>query len=443
MWRALRENATCALFAALGCALCGWLALYGMGWNDYEVEVQPAYEALSHGHPLLFLQLAPVYGGSLIERAPFAMAPRLWDGGALAVYRAAAVPCLLAAAALGVWLVAGMRRRGSTALARAVALGTCVVNPITLTALETGHPEELFGGVLCVTAALLACAPTVSRRRAAAAGLLLGLAIANKQWALVALGPVLVALPANRRRTFVAVAAATAAALLAPLLAASATHFTDGAQAAASPGSTIFQPWQLWWFFGHHGSAVHDQFGALKPGYRTGPGWAGAISHPAVLLAGVAIGAALLWRSRGARLAPRGVLAALALVLLLRCMLDTWDTGYYTLPFLLALLAWELQGSAQAPLGALAASVIVWLNFQWLAAHAGADVQAAAFLAWSLPLAAWLGLRTAAQARPVGTPGRSAQEMTVRSLGRLVSTSGAPERTTTRSSIRTPSVSGR
>ena len=447
MRRALRENATCALLAALGCATCGWLALYGIGWNDYEVEVQPAFEALAHGHVLRFLQLSPVYGGSLIERAPFALLPGSWGGGALAVYRSTAAPCLLALAVLAVWLVADMRRAGRSRLARAVALAVCVANPITLSALEIGHPEELLGASLCVAAGLLACATSVSRRRAIAAGLALGLAIANKQWALVALGPVLLALPPARRKPFLLAAFAVAAAILAPLLAAAAGHFAETARAAATPASAIFQPWQLWWFLGHHGPIVHGLFGELKPGYRTAPSWAGAVSHPAVLAAAVLLSLALWPRARRARLAPAEALAALALTLLARCLLDTWDTGYYMLPFLLALLAFEVRAAARPPAIALAASVLVWLSFRWLPQHVSADAQSAVFLSWSLPLAAWLASRIAAPARAWArmetASGERAQETTVSSLGRLVSTPGPAERTTTRSSIRTPSSSGR
>ena len=98
----------------------------------------------------------PAYGGSLIERAPFALLPGLWGGGALEVYRAVAAPCLLATALLGVWLLARMRSAGGPRLARAVALAVCVANPITLRALELGHPEELLGACLCVAAVLLA-----------------------------------------------------------------------------------------------------------------------------------------------------------------------------------------------------------------------------------------------------------------------------------------------
>src|SRR5207302_3873578 len=108
MRRAVRENALCALVAACCSAALAWLGLYGFAWNDYDNEVRPALDALVHGHLGGFLQLAPAYGGSLVERAPFALLGHLWGGGELAVYRMMALPCLLAAAALGGCVVATM-----------------------------------------------------------------------------------------------------------------------------------------------------------------------------------------------------------------------------------------------------------------------------------------------------------------------------------------------
>ena len=117
-----------------------------------------------HGHVHEFLRLAPAYGGSLVERAPFALVPGLWGGGPLAVYRMVALPCLLACAALGVWLVARMRAEATLdAGARALALAVCVANPVTLRALEVGHPEELLGACLCVAAVLLAAGSATGR----------------------------------------------------------------------------------------------------------------------------------------------------------------------------------------------------------------------------------------------------------------------------------------
>jgi glycosyl transferase family 87 len=472
MRRVARENLPCALAAAAASATMAWLGLYGFAWTDYEDEAKPAFDALIAGHLLEFLRLAPAYGGSLVERAPFAILPSLWGGGALAVYRMAALPCLLAAAVLGTWLCARMRTAHRPALSRAVALSVCVANPLTLRALELGHPEELLGACLCVAALLLAASD-----RPLWAGTLLGLAIANKEWALLAAGPVLLVLPersGGRRRRVLCLtsAGAVAAAVLAPLALVSSS-FTASTRALASPASPIFQPWQIWWFFGHHGRLVHGLYGAPKPGYRTYAPWAVAISHPLIPAAGILLVVAL-WLTRRRSAQPGGAvlsegtgLLALALLLLLRCLLDTWDVVYYSLPFIFALLAWEIGGPDRPEMGqrppaiALSSTVLAWMSFQWLPANgASADLQAAFFLAWTLPLCAWLALAlyapgfirawpTTLRARPpldreptTGTQQGAcapAQEMTVSSLGSPLRTSRLASVTTTRSSIRTPS----
>ncbi len=435
MRAALRENALCAFAAAAGCAVVAWLGLYGFAWNDYEQEAQPAFNALVGGHLLEFLRLAPAYGGSLVERAPFALIPGLWGGGELAVYRMVALPCLLAGALLGVWLVAHMRARGASRLARAVALGVCVVNPVTLVALEVGHSEELLGACLCVAAVLIASSASALERRAPAllAGLALGLAIANKETALLAAGPVLAALPARKRLPCLLSAGAVTALVLGPLLLVPGGAFAASSRGAASTNSTIFQPWQVWWFLGHHGALVHGAFGSPHPGYRRGPLWVSTISHPLVIALGAALALALLVRSRrlersGAGPLPRqAALLALALVALMRCVLDTWDITYYMLPFLLALLVWEIDlAPRRPPLLALLASALTWASFVGLHGHISADAQAAFFLAWTLPMVAMLGWRLARGTRPAA-PGRLqrlvSQEITVRTFGRRVSTS--------------------
>jgi Glycosyltransferase family 87 len=425
----VRENALCAFLAGAGTAAMVWLGLYGFAWNDYETEAKPAFEALTQGHALEFLRLAPAYGGSLVERAPFALLPGLWGGGELAVYRMVALPCLLAVAVLGVWLVAQMRRPGagglgvpSSRLARGVALALCVANPLTLSALELGHPEELLGGALCVAAVLLA-----ARERPLWAGLALGLAIANKEWALRAVGPVLLALP-SRRVICMTCAATVAAFVLAPLALVGASGFVASTRGAAAPPGSIFQPWQAFWFLGHHGPVVHGLFGVVKPAYRTAPGWVGAISHPLIVAVSLPL-AALAW-GRGRR-GQSDALLLLALLLLLRCVLDTWDTVYYMIPFVLALLAWESLGGRPRPaVLALSCTVLGWVSFEWLPEHISADAQAAFFLAWTVPLILGLALRLYA---PVFT-GRltrgaqstrllPSQEMTVSSLESHVSTS--------------------
>jgi Glycosyltransferase family 87 len=442
--RALRDNAACTIIAAIACAALAWLGLYGYAWNDYDNEARLAVDALVSGHFAEFVRLAPAYGGSLLERAPFAFAPRLWGGGELATYRMLALPCLLAAGALGVWLCAQMRAEDRPRLARGLALGLCVANPVILPALELGHPEELLGGCLVVAAVLLAGR---SRQRSGAllAGTALGLAFANKQWALLAAGPVLLATPPGLRLRLAAVAVAVAGAVLAPLFLTS-TSFVASTRAVASSQSPIFQPWQAWWFLGHHGALVHGLFGTPKPGYRVAVEWAGAVARPLIMLCGIAI-TAVLWR-RDRRLSSTDALLVLALLLLVRCVLDTWDNVYYTLPFIVALLVWEVRARpARAPFLATLATVLVWASFKWLPGRVSPDAQAALFLSWSVPLVGWLAaqLRAGGQraAPRLGRWRAALAHTTVISLGRLVRTSLASSPTATRSSMRTPTSPGR
>jgi len=427
----VRENALCAFLAAAGTATMAWLGLYGFAWSDYDTEARPSFDALTHGHVLEFLRLAPAYGGSLVERAPFALLPGLWGGGQLAVYRMVALPCLVAAAVLGVWLVGQMRAAGAPMLWRAVALGVCVANPLTLRALELGHPEDLLGGVLCIAAVLLA-----SRERPLWAGLALGLAIANKEWALLAAGPVLLALAprpgAWRWRPAIlcmCCAGAVATLVLAPLALIGSSGFVTSTRGAAAPPSAIFQPWQVFWFLGHHGPEVRGLFGEVKLGYRTAPAWVGALSHPLIIAVSLPL-TALAWRR--SRRGQSDALALLALLLLLRCVLDTWDTVYYPIPFVLAMLAWESLGAQRRPaMLALSSTVLAWVSFQWLPAHVSADLQAAFFLIWTVPLATGLALHlyapelTRRLTRGALRSARllPAQEITVSSLDSRVSTS--------------------
>lgn len=429
MRRVLRQNAICTLLALGASFAMGWLTLVGFAWSDYEAEVLPAYNALLRGHVISFLRLAPAYGGSLLERAPFALAPELWGGGAFAVYRMVALPCLLAAAALGVFLVHRMRAAGHSTLARAVALGVCVANPITLRGLEFGHPEDLLGGCLCVAAVLVA-----ERQRPLTAGLLLGLAIANKEWALLAIGPVLLVLPANLRLRCALSAGVSAGAILAPFTLAAHGVFGGDAQLTPVSSSPIFQPWQVWWFLGRHVPRVYGAFGAVKLNYRVAPAWVNTVSHPLIILFGFAVAGALWLRVRAKPLPLRDALLALALVLLARCLLDTWDFIYYSMPCVLALLAWETHGAPKRPpVIALCLTIALWLNFYWIPEHGySPDFESALLMAWALPFAAWLGMRLFSSTRPAlaggsaphkGSRGGRPQEMTVSSLDRLVSTS--------------------
>jgi hypothetical protein len=111
-------------------------------------------------------------------------------------------------------------------------------------------------------------------------------------------------------------------------------------------------------------------------------------------------------------------LLLLALVLLLRCVLDPWNVVYYELPFLLALTAWEVHARRGVPVISIAATLLCWVTLEQLPQQISPDAQALAFLAWSVPFALALVLRLAAPERferllrairiPVAGPPRAA-----------------------------------
>nr|MBA3328443.1 hypothetical protein [Solirubrobacterales bacterium] len=203
----------------------------------------------------------------------------------------------------------------------------------------------------------------------------------------LAIGPVLLALP-DRRVRALAIATAVGAAVLAPLL---LIGSGSGLVAGARQTGQIFQPWQLFWPLGAPDAVVIGGDGLAKAGYRSPPQWLSPLTHPLIVF--LAVPLSLLWARRHPRAlrAPEQVLLLLAMLLLLRCVLDPWNNEYYALPFVLALLAWEaLCRPERPPLVSLLVIAAHWITFNHVDTWASADVQWALYLAWTLPLAAWM-----------------------------------------------------
>ena len=277
------------------------------------------------------------------------------------------VPCLLASAVLACGLPRGCAR-GASRPSPARSPSECAWRTRSPCARsKSAIPRSCSGGCLCVAAALLASGPSVDRRRALWAGVILGLAIANKEWALLAIGPVLLGLPAGLRRWCLIAAAAVAAALLAPLALVGSERLPGGhargrlralGDLPAVAGVVVLRPPRR-----ARARAVRR----AQAGLPHRPRLDRRRQPPADPRSSeLALPAALWLRRRpsaampasrpsrvGARiLSRRDALLALALLLLLRCVLDTWDAAYYPLPFVLALLAWEALGPADRRPGA-------------------------------------------------------------------------------------------
>jgi len=213
------------------------------------------------------------------------------------------------------------------------------------------------------------------RGHASWAGLALGLAIANKEWALLAVGPVLIALPAARWRALI-VAGVVAGALLGPLLLSSPTPQSGTSRLIVSDTGILFHPFQVFWFFGTPGHWIPAMAPFIQKGFRLPPAWLGGRAHLLIVWLGLPLTLAAVRR----RTRRADALLLLALLLLLRCWLDPWDNVYYPLPFIFALLAWETSVARRAPIGAAAATAATWLIFWYLPNHIGADAQALSFL---------------------------------------------------------------
>jgi hypothetical protein len=375
--------------------------------GDYRQELGPAVGLLEAGHVQAGLASAPVYGGSLLPRLPLVLLTHLLGGGTLAVYRAGAFACLLAACALLSVLDRRLAAAGRSGIERAALAASCLLPLVLLRCLSLGHPEEALGGALCAGAVLLAC-----RDRPAAAGIALGAAIAVKPWAVLAIGPALCAAPSGRLRLGLW-AAASAAAMLLPFALADGSHLV-AAQRGAGTAAGSFEPQQLFWPL--HQARTHHAGGLTYHG-AVGPAWVQRLSHP--LIVGAALPLTVLFALRRRRLpsAPRAdALALLALLLVLRCALDPWDQPYYAIPAILALASWEVAALRRAPLWAPATAAVTWLLFHGpRLAHA--DLRFATCMAWTLALVVLLGARVLpALPRPRSAAQRASSATATRSV---------------------------
>jgi Glycosyltransferase family 87 len=328
---------------ALVGAVSAWFAFANSSLGDYPIDAGPAVDALAGGRVAVFLGAHPDMGPvSILLRAPLAA---LAGGPGLPAYQWGSFVCVLVAGLLGLYLARLAGRRGLGAPARMLLAGVCLVNPLTSAALQAGHPEEILTAALAVGAVAVA-----SQGHSVRAGLLLGLAIASKQWALIAVLPVLMALPAGRLRAG-AVAAALTLALTLPALVAHPNAYFE-TQRSLAVESQYVTPWSLW-FPGSTATARH--FPALHATVHVhyASGFVSRFSHPLIALVAVLGPLALVLRRRAFAISGADAMALLSGLMLLRCVLDPVDNLYYHAPLLLALVGWDALAAPGLPLRSL------------------------------------------------------------------------------------------
>jgi hypothetical protein len=357
-------------------AFLTWTTTY-----DYADDAGPPIDALIHGRWHEFLAARPVMGPfSLFVRAPFAALAELTGGGdARHLYESAnkfgIFPCLLAAGLLGLWLARIMGERGHRGAKQFVVVGLCMFTPASVKALSYGHAEEVLGAALATGAVVAGI-----RNRPRLAILLLACTILNKQWGLLAALPVLLTL--QRRDTRLALyALAGLAVALAPFAIVDHDSLVRLMRGIADVRGTFVLPANIWWPF-------LDSSPDLPEWQHVVPGWLGAWSRP--MLVAICLVVPLLLARRVRQDLVSRALPLLALVLLMRCVLDPLNNVYYHAPFLMALVAADALTGRLA--GSLTAVACVYLTVQ-VGADASSLALSITYIAWSIPMCVYLAGR--------------------------------------------------
>jgi hypothetical protein len=205
--------------------------------------------------------------------------------------------------------------------------------------LEVGHPEDVTAAVAATAAVILAM-----RDQPRPSAIALGLAVGSKEWALIAVLPVMLALP-HRRLEVAGIAAGLAMLLVGlPWLADPAA----AGRALHAQRTNYLGPLSPMWPVA---IPIRMLRGGYVPAARMIP-WGLMRTGAAALQLGVAVLAGGAWylslRLRGLRCNPLCLLAMLAAV---RCICDTAGQEYYWLALLIPVAAWECLEN-RPPIGA-------------------------------------------------------------------------------------------
>ena len=391
------------LLEIFGLALAAALALRPGYIADYVWDAKPTVDALASGDVVRALtEHQPAMGPlTIFLRAPFVAIARAFGAGDLATYRVGVFACVACTALLVTTLVRWFRSQTQSRSLGLLVVMLAIAAPAALTAMELGHPEELLGAALCAAAVAAGI-----RGRPVAATLLLGLALATKQWAVLAIGPTLLAVGRTYFWRVAAVASGIAGVLMLPQLLADHEGVASMTRVASLAPT---HPFVLSWWY------------VLTPEI---PIRIASLTHPAIVFAAIPL-TALAYKRRAD--VSSSVLPLLALLFLIRCVLDPQDNYYYHLPLLFALLAWDLEMRRRMPYATLAVMAALVVTTSYLSSNY--FIASSFYLAWTFPLGVYLvvtvlrGRRTEAavpaQAPAPGPPERVLHANAAASIPRI------------------------
>jgi len=362
---------------------------YGFGKSVAD-NPAPTLAALVHGDLASVVREQPFMGlTSLLLRAPFVLVASALGGGSLLQYRLGLFACALVAGVVAVAVAGGAKSRGRSRLGAAAVVSMMLLSPLTLGNGISGHPEELLGGALCVAAVLAAL-----HGRPLVAGVLLGLALGTKEWAVLAVVPTLVAARTSRR-SLLAIAAGVAAPLAVTLPLADPTAFSRDAHiidAALGAG-----PASWWWPFTDVRTLTFHLGGVTTSATPHQLPFGLTRVASSLLILAIAMPIGLLYRRAADRRDPADALGLLALLLLLRCTLDPVPFLYYHVPFVMALIAWEVLTTRGMPVASLLSIIGLWAIFGYLTDDA---LISSCYAALTVGLAGYISARTLFRPRP-------------------------------------------
>jgi hypothetical protein len=361
------------VLGAAGCLLTAIIALENRSMGDYITHgppsgnnAGPVIYALAHGDLARAVSVQPTMGlASVVLRAPLAALTWAFGGGDLLAYQLGTVICLLPLGLLAAWIIEDRRTVPGGWLAGVGAAFVLLISPAMRDAIGLGHPEDVLAAVLATGSVLAAV-----RGRTTWAAAMLGVAVGTMPWAVIAVAPVLIAVPGQRLRV-AAIAAGIAAVLtLSFPLADPAAFWRAIHNEGATHLANMFSPW---WSLS---APVHIAAG-LRSTARLLPAGLSRMSATLVTVAVIVVGLALVWaraRRGGGRCDPLALLALLGLV---RAVADTTQLEYYYVAFLIPMVTWEAVALNRWPLiGVIATGKLALMPDAALDAHT-ADVNIA------------------------------------------------------------------
>jgi hypothetical protein len=345
--------------------------------SDFHVEAWRAYQPLMRGEFGDFWRAVPGYAGFVIlVGAPLALLGDWIGVGESGIFIATAVPGAAALALLGARLAAMSRAAGSPGWW--LVLGLACAGPIGWWALHYGHPEDLLAAGAAVSAVWCAAAG-----RSGAAAALMVVAVLSKQWAVLAALPAAAVAPRGRWVILAGAVAAAGATTLTQVYG----HPTGGGHVLST--GLKFHTRQLWFPLGTEQTIPQP---GILPGERLAPEWLPNLMHPLIIAISIPLTALWVWRRRHGGVPIDDVFLLLALLFLLRCVLDPWNVPYYHLPLVLSLLIWEVHEGRAWPTASFLVTGAVVLNFFAWETWQG-YVPYLLYMAWTIPLVALLFVR--------------------------------------------------